>query len=197
LSHRLKNAFSMVQSIISQTLRHATSIQSARDILTGRVRALADAQDILTRSLLGEMQIEEVVLAALAPHRTGQGRFSINGPAAQISGRQGLGLSLALHELCTNATKYGALSTDEGSIDIGWNVRPGGAFTFDWREQGGPPVNAPTREGFGSVLIEKVVATYFAGSAALNFDASGVIFRLSGNIAVSEPTDLPNPYQGP
>ena len=194
LSHRLKNAFSMVQSVIGQTLRHAKSLQEGREILSGRVRALSDAQDILTRSIVGEMQIDAVVQAALLPHRTGDGRFSVSGPAATISGRQGLGLSLALHELCTNATKYGALSTSDGHVQIIWDVQPGGCFIFDWRETGGPPVSAPDRSGFGSVLIEKVVATYFDGSATLDFEPSGVVFRLTGTISVPEiPTDT-DPY---
>lgn len=194
LSHRLKNAFSMVQSVISQTLRQAYSVQGVREILSGRVRALADAQDILTKSVIGEMQIEEVVLAALLPHQTGEGRFSVSGPDAVINGRQGLGLSLALHELCTNATKYGALSNGEGQVDIRWDVQAGGTFTLDWTESGGPQVKKPERSGFGSVLIEKVVATYFEGSATLDFDPSGVSFRLSGNIAVPDPPAGTDPY---
>lgn len=194
LSHRLKNAFSMVQSVISQTLRQARTVEEARDILSGRVRALADAQDILTKSIVGEMQIEEVVLAALLPHRTGEGRFFVAGPPAIISGRQGLGLSLALHELCTNATKYGALSNNGGQVHLLWDVQPGGTFTFDWTESGGPPVSAPKRSGFGSVLIEKVVATYFGGSATLDFDPSGVSFRLSGNIALPDVPAGTDPY---
>ena len=194
LSHRLKNAFSMVQSVISQTLRQATSVQGARETLSGRVRALADAQDILTKSVIGEMQIEEVVLAALLPHRTGEGRFSVTGPAAIINGRQGLGLSLALHELCTNATKYGALSNNDGQVHILWDVQAEGTFMFDWTESGGPQVKKPERNGFGSVLIEKVVATYFEGSATLDFEPSGVSFRLSGNIAVPDLPAGTDPY---
>ena len=194
LSHRLKNAFSMVQSVISQTLRQATSVQGARETLSGRVRALADAQDILTKSVIGEMQIEEVVLAALLPHRTGEGRFSVTGPASIINGRQGLGLSLALHELCTNATKYGALSNNDGQVHILWDVQAEGTFTFDWTESGGPQVKKPERNGFGSVLIEKVVATYFEGSATLDFESSGVLFRLSGNIAVPDLPAGTDPY---
>ncbi len=186
LSHRLKNAFSMVQSMIGQTLRQSTSVQQAREILTGRVRALAAAQDILTRSIVSEMPIEEVVEAAVLPHRTGEGVFDISGPPAAITGRQGLGLSLALHELCTNATKYGAMSRGGGSVRIRWNVQPGGMFTFEWQESGGPPVTPPERSGFGSVLIEKVVATYFDGSASLDFDEAGVVFRLTGNIPASD-----------
>lgn len=193
LAHRLRNAFGMVQSVIGQTLRQATSLQEGRETLSGRVRALADAQDILTRSVASEMQIDAVVQAALLPYRTSEGRFTISGPSATISGRQGLGLSLALHELCTNATKYGALSGNNGDIDVSWDVQSDGAFAFRWHERGGPPVSAPEKRGFGSVLIENIVATYFSGSATLDFDPSGVAFHLLGKIAVTPPPAVNKP----
>lgn len=194
VSHRLKNAFGMVQSLINQTLRQAGSLQDGRDILSGRVRALANAQDILTRSLASEMRIDEVVEAALLPHRAGEGRFVITGPVAVINGRQSLGLSLALHELATNATKYGALSEPAGTVSIGWNIQPDGTFSFHWQESDGPPVAPPARSGFGSILIEKIVATYFDGSATLDFPTSGVAFRLTGKIAPRDAADATDPY---
>lgn len=194
LSHRLKNVFGMVQSVINQTLRQAVSLEDGREILTGRVRALASAQDILSKSLASEMQISEVVEAALVPHRTGEGRFRVAGPQTTINGRQGLGLSLALHELATNATKYGALSGDHGQVSIGWATTPDGKFTFDWQESGGPQVTAPVQAGFGSVLIEKIVATYFDGSATLDFRPTGVVFHLTGTIPTPDTGDAPDPY---
>lgn len=183
LQHRLNNVFAMVQSVISQTLRHATSVQSARDILSGRVRALAHAQDILTGSMAGDMSLEEVIEAALLPHRGVDGKFDISGPPAIINGHQGLGLSLALHELATNATKYGALSVETGVVIIRWAVQTDGTFTFKWQERDGPVVVAPERSGFGSVLIKNIVATYFSGSAKLLFSPGGVEFELTGMIA--------------
>lgn len=195
LSHRLKNAFAMVQSVISQTFRQAKTVQEGREILQGRVRALADAQDILTRSIADVMPVSEVVLAALLPHRTGgDGQFQIDGPEAAINGRQGLGLSLALHELATNAVKYGALGSTEGTVSIRWQVQPDGAFTFGWHESGGPPVVQPDRRGFGSVLIERIVATYFNGAATLAFNPGGVEFTLSGTIAPPDQEPAPDPY---
>jgi PAS domain S-box-containing protein len=194
LSHRLKNAFSMVQSVIAQTLRNANSVEVARDILSARVRALSGAQDILTRSIAGEMQLREVVDAALIPHRTGEGRFTITGPDVTINGRQGLGVSLALHELATNAAKYGALSGTEGFVSISWDIPKTGQFVFDWQESGGPPVAKPSRKGFGSVLIEKIVATYFEGSATLEYHPEGVHFRLHGKILHQDKHETVNPY---
>ena len=194
-SHRLKNAFGMVQSVINQTLRKARSLEEGHEVLSGRVRALANAQDILTRSNEGAMQIDAVVEAALLPHRTGEGRFVIDGPVAIISGRQSLGLSLALHELATNAIKYGALSGETGRVAIGWAIQSDGTFDFFWQESDGPAVTKPTRSGFGSVLIEKIVASYFDGSATLDFHHSGVVFRLTGSIAPPDQAEVINPYQ--
>lgn len=194
VSHRLKNAFGMVQSVINQTLRKAPTLQDGHEILSGRIRALAAAQDILTRSIASEMQIDQVVEAALLPHRTGEGRFVIAGPTATINGRQSLGLSLALHELATNAVKYGALTGSSGSVAIGWDIQPGGKFSFHWQESGGPLVSPPKHSGFGSLLIEKIVATYFDGAASLQFPPGGVVFHLSGSIAPSDATEASDPY---
>lgn len=182
LAHRLKNAFSMVQSVISQTLRKANSLSEGREVLAGRIQALAAAQNILTGSSTSEMNLTEVVKAALLPHRSGEGRFHISGKEAVVTGRQGLGLSLALHELATNATKYGALSNTDGQVAVAWEIAPDGGFTFSWIESDGPPVVPPEQTGFGSLLIEKVVATYFDGAAQLDFDADGLQFRLTGVI---------------
>lgn len=193
LSHRLKNAFAMVQSIIGQTLRRATSVEEGRRVLSERVRALAAAQDILTQSLDGTMPIDGVIAAALAPHDTGDGRFRVSGPPAMLSGRQGLGLSLALHELATNATKYGALSTTDGHVALSWDVRDDGAFWFSWIEVDGPSADPPTEQGFGTVLVRQIVATYFDGTATLEFPASGAVFRLLGNIGAITVSQAPSP----
>lgn len=194
ISHRLKNAFGMVQSVINQTLRNANNVQDARKVLSGRVLALANAQDILTRSIESGMQIAEVIEAALLPHRTGEGRFVIDGPAVTINGKQSLGLSLALHELATNAIKYGALSDQNGRVSIGWEVTTDGSFGLSWQEINGPLVSKPTRSGFGSVLIEKIVASYFDGSATLDFHSTGVVFRLTGSIAPEHAAITDDPY---
>lgn len=194
LSHRLKNAFSMVQSVIGQTLRRATSLEEGRRVLSDRVRALASAQDILTQSHENAMPIDAVIAAALLPHDTGDGRYTISGPPATISGRQGLGLSLALHELATNATKYGAISTSDGRVGVRWDVSADGGFSFSWTETGGPSASPPTAQGFGTVLIEQIVATYFDGAATLEFPKSGAVFRLLGNISCTDTAEAPHPY---
>ncbi len=126
--------------------------------------------------------IGDVVSSALAPHDSGVGRFEIDGPTSRLTSRQALGLSLALHELATNAAKYGALSGDNGKVEIKWNVEEDGAFRFSWSESGGPQVSVPTRVGFGSQLIRRMVAPYFDGEAYLDYDPYGVRFTLSGKL---------------
>ncbi len=186
LSHRMKNTLAMVQAIVSQSLRHAENLQQASDTIAGRLIALSHAQDILTATNWISAEVEAVVDHAVAPHRDADGRFTIAGPPARMSARQSLGLSLAVHELATNAAKYGALSTDGGSVSIGWTVNEAKDFRFVWREAGGPPVAPPVHKGFGSRLTQRIVAEYFAGRAHIEYDATGVVFTLEGRLPVDE-----------
>ncbi|MER0240107.1 HWE histidine kinase domain-containing protein [Fulvimarina sp. MAC8] len=180
MSHRMKNTLAMVQAIVTQTLRQSGSTEDARAAISARLTALARAQDVLVRPDADEVDIREVIESALGPHETAEGRFQLTGPAVMLGAQHALGLSLGLHELATNAAKYGALSTGEGHIEISWSNEP---FAFGWREIGGPPVSPPSRSGFGSQLVERIVASYFDGTAVLSFDPTGVAFRLSGKLA--------------
>ncbi|MEF2553369.1 HWE histidine kinase domain-containing protein [Aurantimonas sp. A2-1-M11] len=182
LSHRMKNVLATVQSIVSQSLRTAKSLDAGREAISSRVQALARAQDILTQTSWTGAGIRQVVDEALAPHRTGQGRISIDGPDVVLSAQQVLGLSLALHELATNAAKYGSLSSPSGEVEIRWEVGTGDAFRFAWIESNGPLVGEPTRRGFGSRLIERIVGSYFEGDGQLDFPPSGVTFQLTGTL---------------
>ena len=138
MSHRMKNMLSMVQAITTQTFRQMSSIEEGRVAITGRVAALARAQDILVHSADAPSDILKIVDGALSPHQTTDLRIEIAGPKVELSAQQGLGLSLALHELATNAAKYGALSNEDGRVRIGWSLKPGGEFLFEWIESGGP-----------------------------------------------------------
>ena len=162
LAHRMKNSFAMVQAIVTQTLRQAKSMEDGRTAVSQRLSALGRAQDILTRSNFTAADIHDVVAAAIDPHRVVEERISWSGPRLILSSQQALGLSLATHELATNAAKYGALSNETGRVAMAWRVEDG-AFAFDWIETGGPPVTPPASRGFGSKLIERIVASYFDG----------------------------------
>lgn len=179
LAHRMKNSLAMVQAIVTQTLRQAKTMEEGRMAVGQRLSALGRAQDILTRSNFTEADIHEVVAAAIEPHRVAEERISWSGPHLVLTSQQALGLSLAVHELATNAAKYGALSNEAGRVGMAWRVEAG-MFAFDWVEAGGPPVVPPGSRGFGSKLIERIVAAYFEGEARLDFDPSGLRFRLTG-----------------
>nr|WP_281024468.1 PAS domain-containing protein [Methylorubrum zatmanii] len=179
LAHRMKNSLAMVQAIVTQTLRQTKSMDEARTAVSQRLSALGRAQDILTRSDFTEADIDEVVAAAIEPHRIAEDRIAWSGPPLTLTSQQALGLSLAIHELATNAAKYGALSNETGRVAMSWRVEDG-AFAFEWVEAGGPPVAPPGTRGFGSKLIERIVSSYFEGEGILHFDASGVRFRLAG-----------------
>ncbi|WP_306131966.1 sensor histidine kinase [Roseivivax marinus] len=179
LTHRMKNTFSMVQAIATQTLRQSSTLEEGRAAISARLSALARAQDILTGANFAVADIRVVVDAALTPHQDAEDRITVDGPPLELGSQQALGLSLAIHELATNAAKYGALSNSNGTVSISWHLDDG-TLAFDWIEAAGPPVIEPATRGFGSRLIEDIVASYFDGAAHLAFRPSGLWFRLAG-----------------
>jgi two-component sensor histidine kinase len=129
--------------------------------------------------------LHDVVDTALAPYRSGDAHLVVNGPKVSIGSKQALSLALALHELATNATKYGALSQPGGQIDIAWSIddtdrKP--RFTFSWQETGGPPVSAPEKKGFGTVLISRALKADFAGAVDVTYDKAGLQCRLTTDV---------------
>lgn len=182
LVHRMKNTLAMTQSIVSQSLRGAASPADALASVSARIGALAKAQDMLTSVSGRPAGLEEVVRAALVPLSDRTERFRVEGSAVLLTAQQALGLSLAIHELGTNAMKYGALSTPEGHVAVAWSLDAEGRLAFSWVEAGGPPVVAPTRRGFGSRLTERVVADIFYGVARMSFEPEGLSFRIDGRL---------------
>jgi PAS domain S-box-containing protein len=164
--HRIKNTLATVQAIVSQTLPHAPAAE--RQALRARLDALAKAHDLLTEQSWDHAAVRELVRRALAPFPGDA--FEIDGPEAQLNATQSLLLTMTLHELGTNAMKYGALSDPRGKIQVTWAVVDNG-LAFRWQETGGPPVGAPQRKGFGSLLIEKATD----GKGHLEFRADGVV----------------------
>lgn len=186
LAHRLKNTMAITQAIVGQTLRQAGSVEQARDALNARLAALGNAHDTLVRSNWDDAEIGDIVTSALAAHNPGPQRMKVDGPRLNMSARCGLGLSLALHELATNAAKYGALSVSTGRVDVEWLVdttTPDPYFRLVWRESGGPRVVEPTRRGFGSAMIERSLRGYFKGTAVIDYASTGVVFRLDAPLA--------------
>jgi len=158
LNHRVKNTLATVQSLATQTLRTAPTMREAKDALEGRLIALARAHDVLTRESWEGAELREIVVETLAPYSVrGEDRLRMRGPEVRLSPRMALALSMALQELATNAVKYGALSNATGTVDIVWDVKaaqPADVLLLRWEERDGPIVQAPTRRGFGSRLVE-------------------------------------------
>ncbi|HEX7943681.1 MAG TPA: PAS domain-containing protein [Phenylobacterium sp.] len=182
LNHRVKNTLATVQSIVAQTSRD-TSGPDLRQALEGRLLALSAAHDLLTRSNWEGADLPDVVARALAPFRgAAQARVSFDGPSALLRPQQALAISMALHELGTNAAKYGALSTLSGQVEVKWR-REGSDVEITWRESGGPAVAAPTQRGFGSRLLERGLAQDLRGTVELTFPPSGVRCRITAPVS--------------
>ena len=179
LNHRVKNTLATVQSFAVQTLRSAATPAEARETFEARLAALAKAHDVLTQEQWEGASLSKVVADAIAAYSADAQapRFQVAGPNVRIQPRAVLALSMALHELATNAVKYGALSNSTGNVEISWRLVPSDPqrLQFRWTESGGPPVEAPGRRGFGSRLIEQGLARDLAGAARLAFTRRGVV----------------------
>lgn len=182
MAHRIKNTLSMVIAIVSQTMRHATSMKEASNTIEQRIAALSNAQDLLRQTTYTSAGIRNVLLGALEPHLGRGDRVTMTGNHIDLPSQAALGLSLAVHELATNAVKYGALSDDRGRVSIEWRCGADGAFRFEWKELEGPAVAPPSRTGFGSRLINQIVPSYFNGSGATEFASHGLVYVLDGTI---------------
>jgi two-component sensor histidine kinase len=174
LNHRVKNTLASIISIISLTRRRTTSLNDFADSLEGRVRALSATHDLLTQSEWGTTPLRSVVKAELAPYSGGGNEVVMDGPDIELAPNDALSLGLAIHELATNAAKYGALSQQGGRVSINWRSEGEELVVVDWVERGGPEVAAERTPGFGTDLIQKIVAHELRQPVAIRFDPEGV-----------------------
>lgn len=176
LNHRVKNTLANVLSIVSLTRRRATDLDSFAAGLEGRIRALSATHDLLTQSEWGTTPIRAVVAAELAPYvQDSERALDLSGPAVELAPNDALSLGLALHELATNAAKFGALSVPQGRVAITWQLITQDLARIEWAERGGPPVPQDERKrGFGTELIEKIVAHELRNPVELSFEPDGV-----------------------
>lgn len=176
LNHRVKNTLANVLSIVALTRRRSNSLDEFADGLDGRIRALSATHDLLSQRDWKDAPVGEVVASELAPYlASDDGHAEVGGPDLLLAPNEALSLGLALHELATNAAKYGALSVPEGCIAVTWRLDGEGLCEVRWTESGGPPVVAPARRGFGLDLIEKIVSHELHSPVDLRFEASGVV----------------------
>jgi len=184
LNHRVKNTLATVQSIAAQTFRGHTD-QAVRAVFDARMAALSNAHNVLVEDNWESANLHNVIERALAPHLLAEvdaSRFQIQGPSAQLHPKVAVTLAMALHELMTNAAKYGALSVPQGKVAVTWSLSELDAgrqqLDLTWQEQDGPPVTSPTRKGFGSRLIERQLPMEFDGGATINYAPAGVLCHL-------------------
>jgi two-component sensor histidine kinase/DNA-binding response OmpR family regulator len=179
LHHRIKNTLATVSAIASQSLRTATSLEHGQHAIEGRLVALGRAHDLLLQARWANASLATTIRGATAPYDSeGAGRFSIEGPELRITSGAVIALAMTLNELCTNTTKFGALSVPAGRIEIGWNIDEGKQrLQLTWTEKDGPPVHAPSRRSFGTKLIGSL-GQQLKGEVHLAYDASGFVYVL-------------------
>jgi len=172
LDHRVKNTLSRVQSILTQSLRGADSMEAFAQAFEGRIAATARAHNLLTRESWRGADLRLLALEELAPHAEA-GNVTVEGEAVRLSPGAAVSFAMAFHELTTNAAKYGALSVPGGVVAVRWR-REGDRLILSWEESGGPPVPPSPRRGFGSLLIERGLAYELRGSARIEFHPEGL-----------------------
>lgn len=198
LNHRVKNTLATVQSIVAQTLRSADAPVQMRDTLTSRILALSKAHDVLTDEQWSGADLRQIAARAAMPFRSGEGedRVALNGPDVRLPPRIAIAVALAVHELATNAVKYGALSSHDGGVDLNWRLSQDDGrrrLHMVWREHGGPAVSKPTRAGFGTRLIERGLAADLNGEVRLAYPPQGVVCTISADLEVDDLAPLASP----
>jgi PAS domain S-box-containing protein len=180
LNHRVKNTLATVQSIAAQTLKGTTVPAGVRAALESRLLSMAGAHDVLTQQNWEGADLRNIVEKALSPFMAPRREFDVNGPDIRLLPKSALAVAMAVHELATNAAKYGALSNGSGRISVHWDIAEHDEqhLQIVWTETGGPKVTAPTSRGFGSRLIERGLAGQLGGEAVIDYREIGVVCRI-------------------
>ena len=182
LHHRLTNTFATMQAIASQSFRSSQIDPSDRRAFEERLQNLSRAHTALANENWNGIALHELIITSLAPYGVeNPTRFTISGPHVVLSAHMAVALSMAFHELSTNAVKYGALSTESGQLSIGWTIVDG-RLLLRWTESGGPSVRPATRSGFGSTMLRRVLPQQLNGRVEIQLEESGVICIIEGAI---------------
>jgi PAS domain S-box-containing protein len=183
LHHRTKNLFAVVDAVVARSFAGKRTVEEAEAAVRHRLHSLAQTHVMLLDKQWQGADLSEIVRSEMTPYA---GRVTIEGPSITLDSQATQNFALALHELATNAAKYGALSSQAGQVRIAWTVVSGvngqSTFRFRWEEQGGPPVSVPERRGFGSTVLEQVMAEYFDSPPRIEFAPSGVRYELRGTL---------------
>ncbi len=182
LIHRMKNMLAVISSMVSHSILSARSVPHAAEVTAARLAAYARVQEVFSEGAWSDADLHEVVAAAIAPHLNGmENRLTFNGPSVRLNAQHSLAIALAVHELATNAVKYGALSNGSGRVSVQWCMDEA-RFVFDWHELDGPEISPPKERGFGSILTDRIVPSYFSGRAIKVFDPKGLRYTLEGQV---------------
>jgi two-component sensor histidine kinase len=186
LRHRMKNLVTVIDALAKNSRRserEEPGVSAYLQRFLGRLHALATAGELVIASNRVSVEASALVKATLAPFMSENAqRIYVNGPKLVLSEELGSGLGLAVHELATNAIKYGALSVSEGQVSLTWSVTPNGnaqAVQFEWRERGGPPPNRPARSGFGTRMIKHVAVREKSGRVDIDYHPEGLLCRIA------------------
>jgi light-regulated signal transduction histidine kinase (bacteriophytochrome)/CheY-like chemotaxis protein len=197
LDHRVKNTLANIEALVMQTSLSAESLSAFVAGLASRIQSMAKAHSLLSQSRWEGVSINSLLMEELAPYIRGNQGFEITGPDIVLTSKSALALSLAIHELATNAAKYGALSAPGGRVAIRWSLTQQAGLVLSWTESGGPAVRQPTRRGFGSTLIERALAMETDGQATLRYLPGGVVCdvalphtSLATIVPIGEPTPI-------
>jgi two-component sensor histidine kinase len=190
LHHRIKNTLATVSAIASQSLRAATSIEDGQHAIESRLLALGRAHDLLLQARWSNAELAHIVRGATEPYDgEGAGKFSIGGPDLKIASGAVIALAMTLNELCTNATKFGALSAPTGRIETAWTIDDSNQrLRLTWSEKGGPAVHAPTRQSFGTRLME-TLGKQLNGKVEMNYAPAGFVYVLDVPLGSLKPQD--------
>jgi PAS domain S-box-containing protein len=195
LHHRVKNTLATVQAIVGSTARTASSIDEFYQGFVGRIVSLARTHNLLTEDLWQKASLEELIQTELGPYEDeARNRVIVDGPSVELPSEAAVPIGMAIHELTTNAAKHGALSTFGGQVEVTWQVEPTEPrpkLRFSWMERGGPRVSMPTRQGFGSRLLQRVLAAQLQADVKMEFPEDG--FRFTMELPIPGDPPLFNP----
>jgi light-regulated signal transduction histidine kinase (bacteriophytochrome)/CheY-like chemotaxis protein len=178
LNHRVRNILSLVRSLVTQSKDTAGSIEEFSSVLGGRIQALARAHDQITNLNWAPVALKSLVESEAGAYLGSRaGRIKMDGPEVALDPKAFATLALVVHEMMTNSAKYGALADSTGQVEVVWRLDPASSLVIDWKESGGPPVQPPSRRGFGTTIIERSVPFDLKGDAELRFDLLGVQAR--------------------
>src|SRR3954447_24803913 len=183
LQHRVKNTLATVQALLRATSRSASTVEDFKQVFEARVLSLSRTHDLLVETSWRTALLRDILQSELGPYDDGAGtRVLLSGPAVELPAELALPIGMAIHELTTNAAKYGAFSTSRGWLEVEWDVRGqdgGRKLELWWSEHDGPPVEPPSRKGFGSRLIQRLLATQCRAEIDFAYDRPGLRFRMS------------------